>query len=89
MLGPLEWRLEAFAARGKEAGFRIGTREFLAIALLQLGFVVPSIHLRWTTRHEQPDDRFHFAWKMRFFECQRVGRSVCFRFRVQHAGQSK
>src|SRR5204862_2022558 len=50
----------------------IEARQRLAVALLQLRFVIPRVHLAWSAVHEKPDDRFGARWKMRRLRRERV-----------------
>src|SRR6185503_14974830 len=57
--------LENFTLDGAAADFQI---DGLAVAFLQLRFVIEEVHLGWAAVHEEEDDGFGFGGEMGVFE---------------------
>ena len=62
-----------FDVRGALAFQHLGRRES-AVMLLEGGFVVEQLKVAWGAGHEQINDVFSFAVKMRPFRRERIGR---------------
>ena len=75
VLRPLEGRLHQRPhGVGKKSRLRIEARQRLAVALLQLGFVIPSIHMALPPIHKKPDHRFRLRRKVRRLRRERIRR---------------
>jgi len=62
-------------ASGKKPVLGIEARQRLAIALLQLGLVIPRVHVARPAVHEKPDDGLGLGGKMRTLGRERVERA--------------
>ena len=49
---------------GEKARLRVKARHGLAVALFELGLVIPRVHMARAAVHKQPDDRFRLRGKM-------------------------